>query len=624
MPDNLTPLNQTDLSWIKASSQIGIGIMMFERSGKLLHASTRALDLLGFETPDQFADHTPFMHFLYDRALDPQGVPQHLQFLLMNETLHEEIFAEFVRGADQMSVYVTIAPFAEDRYLVSVFDLTQLVGFTSDSDLGWQNNVMLQAIEQGTTGMMLFGVDHAEQPIIFVNRAFCEMVGQERASLLGTSWRNVLPDVAGVASGDTYRVVQRHQGEEKRLKVFGCQVTLKNDLGIVMMADITPLHEKEEQVRHMQKLDSLGQLAGGVAHDFNNVLGIIRGYAHVLKGRLASDGRMAQPVEHILSACARGAALSDKLLAFGRKKTQGGGQVRGAVALLQMAAMIKPLLPANIQLKITGDISNQVAALCSEDHFSQILMNLLINARDAMPDGGVITLRAHKVSEDQVRIDVVDTGTGMSPELQARIFEPYFTTKDVGKGTGLGLALVYGLVQQNDGQITVLSVVGQGSTFSVQLPCVMAAPELAPTPERSIVREGTLAGMTAMVVDDEEGLRDSLKMVLEEKGVQVFCAGDGDEALRMQDEFDGKIDVLLSDVRMPNMDGQKLASLWREVRPESRIVMMSGYPDGDVRTDMVDAFLVKPVDYEALLKLIGKLVAPANDQDHAVDTMRSW
>jgi signal transduction histidine kinase/ActR/RegA family two-component response regulator len=615
------PLAPADQIWLDAHTKVGVGILMYDASGALLATNPRALELLDLRQSGPVARHADLIHLFYERGTDHDSLPLHLQGLVNPTARDDQVFVDFISRPTQPPILVNIIPLGDGRNLVMLFDLGPVIT-ADDQDLSWQNHLMLQVIEHGPIGEMLFDNTHPDKPIIFVNRAFCDMTGQERAKILGTNWQKILPDIP---CAGTYRVIRRNEDTPESLKVFGCQIMLQDNLGILMMTDITPLHQKEEQLRHIQKLDSLGQLAGGVAHDFNNILGIIRGYAHVLKGRLGSDDRMTNPIEHILSACARGAALSDKLLAFGRKKTSNAGETLIGQGLLQMAGMLKPLLPPNIRLSITGNTGNHTAILCNEDHFSQIIMNLLINARDAMVDGGLITIEAKTDGKDHALIRITDTGTGITPEVQKRLFEPYFTTKEVGKGTGLGLALVYGLMQQNNGEVTVESAPGKGSTFTLRFQAKISTKTSAqPLDGVENAAPHSLQQKTAMVVDDEEGLRDSLKLILGDCGMNILCAYDGDHALALQDEYEGKIDVLLSDVRMPNMNGQKLASLWREVRPESKIVMMSGYPDVDMAKELYDAFLAKPVDYEALVKLVGTLTQPANDPATPDKNIRSW
>jgi CheY-like chemotaxis protein len=373
----------------------------------------------------------------------------------------------------------------------------------------------------------------------------------------------------------------------------------------------------------MQKIESLGQLAGGVAHDFNNILGIIRGYGHVLSKRLGTDEKLTEPMMHILNAVDRGANLADKLLTFTRKKINEDDAVTMHELITAATSMLTPLLGGQITLETQAPREN-VKIFCKSDYMIQILMNLVINARDAMPSGGIIKILCNLVpgtaainewpkaknTEHYIKIQVIDQGKGIPPDIQARIFEPFFTTKDVGKGTGLGLSIVYGLLQQHHGDILVTSTLGVGTMFTLYVPAIKTNTPQINAPLQTDINLSDLTGKTVIIVDDEPGMRLSLAEYLSDLGMRVHLAASGDQALCLQDEMPDPIDLLISDVRMPVMNGFHLANLWHEIRQDCPVILMSGYSDHKDEATQAEhaAFIRKPINYDELIIMIKQVL----------------
>ena len=373
--------------------------------------------------------------------------------------------------------------------------------------------------------------------------------------------------------------------------------------------DLTESKHLEAQLRQSRKLEAVGRLAGGIAHDFKNFLTVIVGYGDLLRTRLEQDDASRAMVDEILSAGERAAGLMRQLLTFSRKKELAPRNLSLNAVVADMEKMLRQLVPKEIRLETAlGPDLGSVQADPSQ--VEQVLMNLVVNARDAMPTGGTLTIRTADVSlepEDAARypdakpgphvmLSVSDTGEGIDPANQSRIFEPFFSTKPEDQGTGLGLSTVYGIVQQSGGHLRVISEPGRGSNFEIFFPRTEGEAE----GERFSVSELTAikGSETILVVDDSDTVRSLSSRILRAKGYQVLHARDGKEALRVSQDHDGPIDLLVTDMIMPKMNGRELALQIRQARPLVRVLYVSGYPqDGFPGLEGIgskDAFLQKP------------------------------
>ncbi|HYQ00664.1 MAG TPA: response regulator [Polyangiaceae bacterium] len=350
--------------------------------------------------------------------------------------------------------------------------------------------------------------------------------------------------------------------------------------------DITTRKQLERRSHHVQKMDAIGQLAGGVAHDFNNLLTVIRSYSDLLMQDLAPGGQQRSDMEQILKATDSASALTKQLLAFGRQQMVKPEVLDLNVVIEELDKMLRRLLGAGIEYSA---VLEHDAARVEADagQIQQILMNLVINARDAMPHGGRLRIETKGVVLDDacvsshdgvapgryVVIQVTDTGTGMSADVQARVFEPFFTTKEVGKGTGLGLATVYGIVRQCRGHITVFSELDRGTTFKIFLPCVDQALQ---QPEMS-APEPVSANEAVLIVEDNVAVRSVLCRVLKDAGYLVLDACDAAQASAICETYSKRIHLLLTDVVMPGVSGPELAAELTQKRPGMKVLFMSGY-----------------------------------------------
>ena len=381
--------------------------------------------------------------------------------------------------------------------------------------------------------------------------------------------------------------------------------------------DITEKLNLEAQLRQSQKMESVGQLAAGVAHDFNNMLTIIQGHSGVIMARPNLHPELLDSAQAIYFASERAANLTRQLLMFSRKNILQPKQLDLREVVTNMTKMLQRMIGEIIELKFTppADLSSIRA---DAGMMEQVIMNLAVNARDAMFRGGTLTLTLQTIKLDEnqlqlypqgrpgsyVRLDVTDNGAGMTPETQARIFEPFFTTKEVGKGTGLGLATVYGIVKQHEGWLEVISEVGKGTTFQVFYPASTCPLETKPETAAAQVAPTKGGKETILIVEDEPVLLDLAILILREQGYRVLQAKSGVEAVQVWQRESNTIDLILTDMVMPEgMSGKELAARLRLQRPELKVICVSGYSVEDInQNDLV--FLQKPYTRSSLAKTV--------------------
>jgi two-component system cell cycle sensor histidine kinase/response regulator CckA len=389
---------------------------------------------------------------------------------------------------------------------------------------------------------------------------------------------------------------------------------------VIVNRDVTERKHLEEQFRQSQKMEAVGRLSGGMAHDFNNLLGVIIGYGEVVQEGTPAESPLRQCVDEMLKAGHRAAALTRQLLAFSRQQVMDPHVLDLNVVVKDMEKMLKRLIGEDIQLKT--DLDPALASIkADQGQLEQVIMNLAVNARDAMPKGGEVKLTTSNfhmdeafvrrypypvVAGDYILLTVADTGIGMDATTRARVFEPFFTTKEKGKGTGLGLSMVYGVVKQSGGYIDVLSEPEAGATFNIYLPKAEHHPEAQRLKDE--ISDPLHGTETLLLVEDEVSLRKLSRHLLELCGYQVLEAESGADALARSAEHDGVIHLLLTDVVMPGMSGRTLADELVKQRSDICVLYMSGYTGQTVGEHGVLAegsfFLPKPFTRETLARKV--------------------
>lgn len=414
-------------------------------------------------------------------------------------------------------------------------------------------------------------------------------------------------------------------GTERFLRQYteplGNEVGGSRLLGTVQ--DVTEYKHLEEKFRRAQRLEGIARLAGGVAHDFNNLLVVINGYAQMILSELRAEDPLRDQAQEIIKAGNRAVALTRQLLAFSRKQVMRPRAINMDDLLTGVEKMLRRLVPEDIELNLilTPELWSVKA---DPDQFEQVVMNLVVNARDAMPGGGALTIRTSNVEFGEgdvkgfidlkpgryVLMTVTDTGTGMTAEIKRRLFEPFFTTKPVGVGAGLGLSMVYGIVKQHGGEVSCYSEPGLGATFRVYWPATDQPSEPAVSTEGH--RTPYHGDETILLVEDDDKVRRLLRQMLLQQGYKILEARHGLDAVAVAGKHDGSIDLLLTDVVMPQMGGRELAELILALRPDIKVVFMSGYPGGPASghgaLDQGAFLLQKPFEEDTLGRMLRQVL----------------
>jgi two-component system cell cycle sensor histidine kinase/response regulator CckA len=417
---------------------------------------------------------------------------------------------------------------------------------------------------------------------------------------------------------------RRKDGRTITVRISGRAVSSADEPADVLEAiaeDVTDRRVLEDQFRQAQKMEAVGRLAGGVAHDFNNLLMVISGYAEVMLTAFEPNHPMREKALAIQQASDRATTLTRQLLAFSRKQLLELKVVDVNAIVADMERLLRPLIGETVEF-VTSLAPEAAHTRADASQLEQVLMNLVVNAKDAMPGGGTLTLQTEKVLVDEthrlgptfirpgqyVVLSVRDTGMGMDKETQSRIFEPFFTTKEKGKGTGLGLSTVYGIVKQTGGYVMVHSEVERGTTFQIYLPRVEGIAEKHTVP---VALSASGGDETVLLVEDEESVRQLVRETLAAKGYCVMEAENGESGVAVAAQHDGKIDLVITDVVMPGMGGRELVKQLAQSRPETKVLYLSGYTEDAISEGTIEsgaAFLQKPFTLQNLSRKVREVL----------------
>jgi two-component system, cell cycle sensor histidine kinase and response regulator CckA len=614
-------------------------VFVCDLGGRILDVNTRALSLIGCQREELL--NRPFGDFT--------GPPKRLRWT-------EEIAARLegnrpVRGeytlklraspSDRslslpISITATCIQIEGQATLISLVVRDQSEREHLQREL-WSRNMRLQTIlENAAEAIVATDLSNA---IVEWNHGATELFGYSREEILGRSIEILVPDDLSadhkalrnrLLQGDIVRdyLTERLHKDGRRLKVSVSRALIRGEHGELLgtssiMRDVTDRQRAEEMILRGQKMESLGTMAGGIAHDFNNILGVILSFASALLLDGPSDPDLKEDLRVIVQSAERGADLARQLLTLSKPKD--GHRER--VDLGSIVGFVEKILSRVLdrRISLSTEVDHELPKVMGErTKIEQILLNLCLNARDSMPEGGTIRLEVRRRSLDEeaarrlggrpgdyVVLRVIDTGCGMDRDTLSRIFDPYFTTKGRGRGTGLGLTMVYAIVQGHDGFLAVESALAQGSTFEVFLP---AAPEAEATLASGahLADENTPMGGTVLLVDDEEDLRRAGRRILGRHGYQILTASDGEEALQIYQSRAGEIDLVLLDMVMPKLDGRAVFRRLRALDPDVKIMLLSGYtPDGGVEDLLAEGllqFIKKPFSADVLLSEVRKAI----------------
>jgi two-component system cell cycle sensor histidine kinase/response regulator CckA len=613
------------------------GIATLDPKGRITFVNRRLTEM--FQYPEQKMHGKLLSYFM---AAGPEAGTAVPAVANENQEILEQRVRYLRKDGSELWVLLRMSPIrdADGRFigaLAMLMDKTHSI--VAEEALRKSEEQYRQIVETTSDGIIKI---NTHRKIEFVNRRFAEMLGYEPAAMIQ---RSVFEFMSAAAkrtaessmkrrkAGETKAVntTFRHQnGRDIAVNLAGSVILDEAGRYIGYLAavrDITEQNKLEEQLRQSQKMDAVGQLAGGMAHDFNNLLTVINGYSELAITQLQPDNPLQNAMEQIKKAGTRAAALTRQLLAFSRKQILMPTVVDLNELISELEKMLQRLIGEDVLLrtKLAPDTGSIKA---DRGQIEQVVMNLVINARDAMPSGGELTLETHNVdlTEDfsrqhlgvspgaYVMLAVSDTGVGMSAETKARIFEPFFTTKEAGKGTGLGLSTVYGILQQSGGSIWVYTELGRGTTFKVYLPhfaddSLRSRPTNAP-------RGGKQGTETILLTEDDEMVRTLATKVLTGYGYQVLTAANGREAISIVEHHSHPIHLLITDVVMPGMHGRDLADRLTALRPELRVLFMSGYTDrAIVHEQFLDekTFIQKPFSPQRLASKIREILDEACD-----------
>lgn len=618
----------------------GCGWIIFRKDRALQDFNERALFFLPFLDGNDEEDVVTLDHlldYLYDSAVPfDDGLKEAVGYFLTADG-DEHSFREVIKTASGSLCFVQIHERFDGRYLVTMNDVTRLKNREdSIKRLNKDNYELSSAVEAASSGVVITDVKNPRFPIVFANQSFSLLVQKEIGDIVGGNFSFLLegfersPEIIRLFEAVT--ALQPIEVEVKKLRgdknewLHVKLTPVKNDDGdvvliIAIFSDITDLKVREQELAQAKKLEALGQLATGVAHDFNNVLSIVDGFARLASKKIDDKDEVNNALERIRVASKRGAALTRQMLTFSKHKIIDAETLEIGRIIEESTELLRPTINKKINLNLSLP-ETELLVDCSWDSISQIVMNLCVNARDAMPDGGDLNLSLVSMekegippqfSDDAERslyacLSVADTGVGMTQETLDRVFDPFFTTKGGEKGTGLGMSMVYGIVKDMGGFIDIQSKQGEGTSVSVYMPVSKNKTAKAVVGSADDISALQLFGYTAIVAEDEPDLLALVSEMLEGLGMTVLRAANGNEALLHQDEYSGKIDLLLTDVVMPDLDGIKLAELFQSVDPQAEIIFMSGYPANDKMEDknLPDnaCFVAKPIAYESLAKLV--------------------
>ena len=609
------------------------GMNMIDRSGNMTYVNPRFRDMFGYDLPEIPDGKTWFRKAFPDPGYRDGAISAWLDDSRENETAARVFTVTCKDGKEKIVSFIAV-PLRGGGYIVSSEDITAR---TRSQEALRESEETLRALVDATRETLLL-ID-TSGTVLVANEVVARRLKMTLQDLLGSClYDHFPPDVAQMRKerydrvSSTGRSIRFTDTMGGRLFDQYVYPVLSPDGAVTRVAifahDITERARAEEekahlesQLRQSQKMEAIGTLAGGIAHDFNNILTAIIGYGSLLQMNMEASDPKKIYADHILASSQKAAALTQSLLAFGRKQVIELKARKVSEVMGETEELLKRLLTEDIEFKVLRH-DEEMVVKADVTQISQVLMNLVTNARDAMPRGGTLTLETKAVTlghefiqvhgfgeaGDYASISVTDTGIGMDSKTREKIFEPFFTTKEVGKGTGLGLSIVYGIVKQHNGYISVTSEPGSGTTFVIYLPVIKARTGEASAPKKEI--KG--GDETILVAEDNEEVRRLAKEILTSRGYTVIEATDGGDAVTRFLSHKDRIDLLLLDVVMPRMNGKETYEKIKKINPHVRVLFTSGYTgdvvlDKGVHDESIN-FISKPLSPDELLRKVREVL----------------
>jgi two-component system, cell cycle sensor histidine kinase and response regulator CckA len=613
-------LQQSQIQYKQLIEQAADGIFMLNADGRFIMVNSKICEMLGYASEELL-----LLNILdtYPDELRDIG-RQRFNRINKGESLR---FERLIKRKDGSIFYVEISAslLQDGRQQAFMRDVTERR--KADEALRQSN-----AFNEMLIKTLPFGIEIVDESgnILFMSDTMKQMLRKDATG--ECCWATYKDDhnqctdcplINGIELGETANLEVRNALQGKTLHINHVGITYEGKRAVLeVFQDVTEIKMLQNSLLQSQKIESLGTLAGGIAHDFNNILGIILAHASILS-RVSSDpARLANSIESITKATERGESVVRQLLTFARKNEIKFESVRVTAIIKELVELIRETFPKAISIK-TSVPDNLPSIVGDATQLHQVFLNLCVNARDAMPKGGELSINASVIQGETIQpkypnadsikyfhITVSDTGTGMTEETRLRIFEPFFTTKDQGKGTGLGMSLVYGIMQSHHGFVDVESQLEKGTTFNLYLPILPA--EKRPEKRAAVSSDAPGGTETILVVEDEEMLRDLLKMALEKKGYSVITAADGEEAVLKYSNAEQEIHLVLSDFGLPKVNGDQVYYTLKEIHPSVKMILASGYLEPAQKNEIMSAgvtdFIQKPYLLNEVLQKIRQAI----------------